>query len=47
MVKSTIWFAVEGFDKERFKAALADVEGVEIVSAEPTIEDMFIKLMRR
>ena len=36
-----------GFDEERFKAALADVEGVEIVSAEPTIEDMFIKLMRR
>jgi ABC-type multidrug transport system ATPase subunit len=39
--------AAEGFDKERFKAALSDVEGVEIVSAEPTIEDMFIKLMRR
>ena len=39
--------AVEGFDKDRFKAALADVEGLEIVSAEPTIEDMFIKLMRR
>lgn len=39
--------ASAGFDEERFKAALADVEGVEIVSAEPTIEDMFIKLMRR
>lgn len=39
--------ATEGFDEERFKATLADVEGLEIVSAEPTIEDMFIKLMKR
>ena len=39
--------AAEGFDEERFKAALADVEGLEIIGAEPTIEDMFIKLMKR
>lgn len=37
----------DGFDVERFKAQLGDVEGLEIVSVEPTIEDMFIKLMRR
>ncbi len=39
--------AGEGFDEERFKAALADVECLEIVSTQPTIEDMFIKLMRK
>ena len=39
--------AAEGFDEERFKAALADVECLEIVSTQPTIEDMFIKLMRK
>ena len=39
--------AGEEFDEAKFRAALADVEGLEIVSAEPTIEDMFIKLMKR
>lgn len=35
------------FDIERFKAEFSDVEDFEIVSVAPTIEDMFIKLMKR
>jgi len=35
------------FDIERFKAQLSDVEGLDVVVVEPTIEDMFIKLMKR
>ncbi len=35
------------FDVEQFKARLSDVEGLDIVRSEPTIEDMFIKLMKR
>ena len=34
------------FDVESFKIELGDVEGLQIVSVEPTIEDMFIKLMK-
>lgn len=37
----------EGFDVTEFKASLADVEMLEITSTEPTIEDLFIKLMKR
>ncbi|MBO5698182.1 MAG: ABC transporter ATP-binding protein [Alistipes sp.] len=37
----------EEFDIERFKAEFSDVEDFEIVSVAPTIEDMFIKLMKR
>lgn len=39
--------ASEEFDIERFKAEFSDVEDFEIVSVAPTIEDMFIKLMKR
>ena len=35
------------FDEAKFRVALTDVEGLEIVDVEPTIEDMFIKLMKR
>jgi ABC-type multidrug transport system ATPase subunit len=38
--------AGEGFDEMKFKNALADVEGLEISPVKPTIEDMFIKLMK-
>lgn len=34
------------FDIESFKIELGDIEGLQIVSVEPTIEDMFIKLMK-
>lgn len=34
------------FDVESFKIELGDIEGLQIVSVEPTIEDMFIKLMK-
>lgn len=35
------------FSVEQFTRQLSDIEGLEIASAEPTIEDMFIKLMKR
>lgn len=35
------------FDVAQFKAELADVHGLQIEPAEPTIEDMFIKLMKQ
>ena len=35
------------FDIGQFKAELADVQGLRIKPAEPTIEDMFIKLMKQ
>ena len=35
------------FDIGQFKAELADVQGLQIEPAEPTIEDMFIKLMKQ
>lgn len=35
------------FDIEYFKSQMKDTEGLEIVNTEPTIEDMFIKLMKR
>ncbi len=35
------------FDIERFNAEFSDIEDFEIVSVAPTIEDMFIKLMKR
>ena len=35
------------FDIGQFKAELADVHGLQIEPAEPTIEDMFIKLMKQ
>lgn len=34
------------FDVESFKIELGDIEGLQIASVEPTIEDMFIKLMK-
>ena len=37
----------DSFDTADFKAWLNDIEGMEIVSLAPTIEDMFIKLMKR
>ena len=37
----------DSFDATDFKAWLNDIEGMEIVSIAPTIEDMFIKLMKR
>lgn len=39
--------ASEEFDAERFRRELGDVEGLDIIAVEPTIEDMFIKLMKR
>lgn len=39
--------ASEEFDIKRFKAELEDVEGLDIHIVEPTIEDVFIKLMKR
>ena len=39
--------ADQDFDIEQFKAKLADVRGLCIEPAEPTIEDMFIKLMKQ
>lgn len=35
------------FSVEQFTRQLADIEGLEIASADSTIEDMFIKLMKR
>ncbi len=35
------------FDIEQFKGELADIKGLYIEPAEPTIEDMFIKLMKQ
>lgn len=35
------------FDIEQFKAELADVQGLRIEPVKPTIEDMFIKLMKQ
>lgn len=35
------------FNIDRFTKQLTDIEGLEIASVEPTIEDMFIKLMKR
>ena len=35
------------FDVEQFKTELAEVKGLHIVPAKPTIEDMFIKLMKQ
>lgn len=37
----------DSFDTADFKAWLNDIEGMEIVSVAPTIEDMFIKLMKQ
>ena len=37
----------EEFDKEQFKRALSDFEDLQIEQTEPTIEDVFIKLMKR
>lgn len=39
--------ADSSFSIERFTKQLTDIEGLEIASVEPTIEDMFIKLMKR
>ncbi len=39
--------AGEGFNEATFRETLADIEGLEITRTKPTIEDMFIKLMRR
>lgn len=39
--------ATEEFDKRLFVEALGDLEDLEIEPTEPTIEDVFIKLMRR
>lgn len=39
--------AGDSFSVEQFTRQLSDIEGLEIASAEPTIEDMFIKLMKR
>lgn len=39
--------ADSSFKIEQFTKQLADIEGLEIASVEPTIEDMFIKLMKR
>ena len=35
------------FDVEQFKAELVEVKGLHIASTKPTIEDMFIKLMKQ
>ena len=37
----------DSFDIERFSTLLSCIEGLEIKRIEPTIEDMFIKLMKR
>lgn len=37
----------ERFDIEQYKAQLSDIKNLTIVPAKPTIEDMFIKLMKR
>lgn len=37
----------DSFDIERFSTLLSYIEGLEIKRIEPTIEDMFIKLMKR
>lgn len=39
--------AREEFDKAKFVAQLGDIEGLQIIRTAPTIEDMFIKLMKR
>lgn len=39
--------AGDNFDIGRFRLELSDIEGLEIASTEPTIEDMFIKQMKR
>ena len=35
------------FDVEQFKAELVEVKGLHIEPTEPSIEDMFIKLMKQ
>ena len=37
----------EEFDEAKFVAQLGDIEGLQIIRTAPTIEDMFIKLMKR
>ena len=39
--------ACEEFDEAKFVAQLGDIEGLQIIRTAPTIEDMFIKLMKR
>ena len=39
--------AREEFDEAKFVAQLGDIEGLQIIRTAPTIEDMFIKLMKR
>lgn len=39
--------ATDSFDTEQFESQLGNIEGLKIVGIEPTIEDMFIKLMKR
>ena len=39
--------AREEFDGAKFVAQLGDIEGLQIIRTAPTIEDMFIKLMKR
>ena len=39
--------AREEFDEAKFVAQLGDIEGLQIIHTAPTIEDMFIKLMKR
>ena len=39
--------AGKGFNMENFKAELSELEGLQIESISPTIEDMFIKLMKQ
>lgn len=39
--------ATDSFDTEQFESQLGNIEGFNIVGIEPTIEDMFIKLMKR
>ena len=39
--------AREEFDEAKFVAQLGDIEGLQIIRTAPTIEDIFIKLMKR
>ena len=39
--------AREEFDEAKFVAQLGDIEGLQIIRTAPTIEDMFIKLIKR
>lgn len=39
--------ATDSFDTKQFESQLGNIEGLKIVGIEPTIEDMFIKLMKR